>query len=318
MGEIVVNIGGGGGVSSDDVTASKWDVVQGKKTVTTDSGDEVVEGTLPDMTANVAPLFSAMDAWGYYMDFEKGAYRLTGLNNGAGGRVYEDIKNVRKNIGYTDPSKVLAGTIIAGLPGTMPIVAPNVDGNKLWSTSTVCLEGLVDSGIYNSHYYNGVSYVRSGLPNLSAANIKKGVNIGGLVGTFQGFTNDPEDLYENGNNILPFSLNGEGLMFGVNSILCQKGFYSGGLKFDNAVNVSDYKKMVMDGNFSFRTGANFRCYLSKDGNILSELKFNPTTWLSKLELDITYLNIIETGTVLNFMGFWPDETQSIFRIAIGV
>ena len=306
----------GGGVSSSDVTASKWDVVQGKKTVTTDSGDEVVEGTLPDIFTDTRAVRSFQYGQDLYcMDFPVGAYRRGDLQ-GAGGRVDIPLERLRQDIGYTDTSKVLTGTTIAGKAGTMPIVAPNVDGNKLWSTYTVCLEGLVDSGIYNSHYYNGVSYVRSGLPNLRAANIKKGVNIGGLVGTFQGFTNDPEDLYENGNNILPFSLNGEGLMFGVNSILCQKGFYSGGLKFDNAVNVSDYKKLVMDGHFSFRSGANFRCYLSKDGNILSELKFNPTTWRSKLELDITYLNIIETGTVLNFMGFWPDETQSIFRIAI--
>ena len=77
MGEIIVNIGGGGGVSSDDVTASKWDVVQGKKTVTTDSGDEVVEGTLPDIPSLVARSTSSQPwmAWGYYMDFEKGAYR---------------------------------------------------------------------------------------------------------------------------------------------------------------------------------------------------------------------------------------------------
>ena len=259
MGEIIVNIGGGGGVSSDDVTASKWDVVQGKKTVTTDSGDEVVEGTLPDIPSLVAPLFSAMDAWGYYMDFEKGAYRLTSLNNGAGGRVYEDIKNVRKNIGYTDPSKVLTGTTIAGLPGTMPIVAPNVDGNKVWSTSTVCLEGLVDSGIYNSHYYNGVSYVRSGLPNLIAANIKKGVNIGGLVGTFEGWVPEPQDLFYGGQLFQGLRLHDKNTYLESNLIKFRigSGISSGSSEFglvriylDRVMDVHSYTKIMFDGYFS--------------------------------------------------------------------
>ena len=195
MGEIIVNIGGGGGVSSDDVTASKWDVVQGKKTVTTDSGDEVVEGTLPDIFTDTRAVRSFQYGQDLYcMDFPVGAYRRGDLQ-GAGGRVDIPLERLRQDIGYTDTSKVLTGTTIAGKAGTMPIVAPNVDGNKIWSTTTVCYEGIVDSGIHNSHYYNGVNYVRSGLPNLSAANIKKGVNIGGLVGTFEGFATTDTDLY---------------------------------------------------------------------------------------------------------------------------
>ena len=134
---------------------------------------------------------------------------------------------MRKNIGYTDPSKVLTGTTIAGLPGTMPIVAPNVDGNKIWSTTTVCYEGIVDSGIYNSHYYNGVSYVRSGLPNLSAANIKKGVNIGGLVGTFEGFATTDIDLYLKGNNVAGWKGYRASVEFSSDCIIISKRLITG-------------------------------------------------------------------------------------------
>ena len=46
MGKCILNWGGSGGITSDDVTASKAQVLQGYKTVTTDSDDEVVEGTI--------------------------------------------------------------------------------------------------------------------------------------------------------------------------------------------------------------------------------------------------------------------------------
>lgn len=46
MADAILMAGGTGGVSSDDVTASKAQVLQGYKTVTTDSDDEVAEGAV--------------------------------------------------------------------------------------------------------------------------------------------------------------------------------------------------------------------------------------------------------------------------------
>lgn len=46
MADAILMAGGTGGVSSDDVTASKAQVLQGYKTVTTDSEDEAVQGTM--------------------------------------------------------------------------------------------------------------------------------------------------------------------------------------------------------------------------------------------------------------------------------
>ena len=249
----------GGGVSSSDVTASKWDVVQGKKTVTTDSGDEVVEGTLPDIFTDTRAVRSFQYGQDLYcMDFPVGAYRRGDLQ-GAGGRVDIPLERLRQDIGYTDTSKVLTGTTIAGKAGTMPIVAPNVDGNKVWSTSTVCYEGLVDSGIHNSHYYNGVNYVRSGLPNLSAANIKKGVNIGGLVGTFEGWVPEPQDLFYGGQLFQGLRLHDKNTYLESNLIKFRigSGISSGSSEFglvriylDRVMDVHSYTKIMFDGYFS--------------------------------------------------------------------
>ena len=46
MAQAILLRGGVGGVSSDDVTAGKAQVLQGYKTVTTDSDDEIIEGTM--------------------------------------------------------------------------------------------------------------------------------------------------------------------------------------------------------------------------------------------------------------------------------
>ena len=44
--EAILIKGGGGGVTSDDVTAKANDVLKGTSTLTSDSNDEVTEGTL--------------------------------------------------------------------------------------------------------------------------------------------------------------------------------------------------------------------------------------------------------------------------------
>ena len=43
---VYTNAGGGGGASSDELTAARGDVLKGKTAVTSDSSDEPVEGTL--------------------------------------------------------------------------------------------------------------------------------------------------------------------------------------------------------------------------------------------------------------------------------
>ena len=45
------NVGGGGGVTSEDVTATKAYVHPSYKTITKDSNDEVVAGTMPLLAA---------------------------------------------------------------------------------------------------------------------------------------------------------------------------------------------------------------------------------------------------------------------------
>lgn len=52
MGKLFISAGTSG-ITSDEVTASKADVLAGKTALTSDSNDEAVAGTLPDKTGTV-------------------------------------------------------------------------------------------------------------------------------------------------------------------------------------------------------------------------------------------------------------------------
>ena len=69
MAQAILKSGGAGGVTSDDVTASKAQVLKGYKTVTRDSDDEVVEGTFP-VTSDTD---SKQEFW-YYNEHGNDAY----------------------------------------------------------------------------------------------------------------------------------------------------------------------------------------------------------------------------------------------------
>lgn len=69
MAKAILMKGGSGGVTSSDVTASKAQVLQGYRTITSDSDDEVVEGTFP-ITNDTD---SRQEFW-YYNEHGKDAY----------------------------------------------------------------------------------------------------------------------------------------------------------------------------------------------------------------------------------------------------
>ncbi len=68
MGKGII-IGNTGGTYSEDVTAAKADILEGKSTITSDSNDEVVQGTMPLLMANsdminVMKAYPRVDQWG--------------------------------------------------------------------------------------------------------------------------------------------------------------------------------------------------------------------------------------------------------------
>ena len=108
---------GGGSTTSDELTATRDDVIAGKTAVTSDSDDEAVAGTLADKVSDT----KSVNSWqeqenNYFVDIPQGAYRRKDLN-GAGGRVWVEKQRLLSDLGIT-AAKVANGQKIAGVTGT--------------------------------------------------------------------------------------------------------------------------------------------------------------------------------------------------------
>ena len=119
MADAILMAGGTGGVSSDDVTASKAQVLQGYKTVTTDSNDEVVEGTIPKRGtwSTASEVVNASGESTVHVRFEEGYYNKDGQYKPTAKIPYAVLSNV---LGI-DANKMLDSLTVAGVRGTIPI-----------------------------------------------------------------------------------------------------------------------------------------------------------------------------------------------------
>lgn len=207
----MVNIygSGGGGITSDDVTASRADVLDTVATITSDSNDEVVTGTLANIGATEAHKSVRKDSQNLYLGISTGAH-VTNASSGYP-EVYIPLSTLRSQIGYTDASKVLTGTTIAGLAGTIPnrgavnttlainstYVIPagyhngagKVQVDRSYSTKSAftytpnkptSVQTIQSAGVYMSG-----NITLKGDSNLKPENIKEGVTIFGIKGTYK-------------------------------------------------------------------------------------------------------------------------------------
>lgn len=111
--------GGGAATSSDELTATKDLVVSGRTYMGADTDDDIGVGTLADHDAITAANSVATNGSNYYVRIPQGAYRknaTSGYPEATG-----SLASLRAAIGYTDTSKVLSGTTIAGMNGTLTV-----------------------------------------------------------------------------------------------------------------------------------------------------------------------------------------------------
>ena len=117
MAQAILLRGGAGGITSDDVTAGKAQVLQGYKTVATDSDDEVVEGTIPDRgVGDTSARMDTQDATNSRVSvaIPEGYYH----GNNGHPWVWIGWKNIADILGI-DKNKIVSSAKYAGVTGAV-------------------------------------------------------------------------------------------------------------------------------------------------------------------------------------------------------
>lgn len=121
MAQAILLRGGAGGITSDDVTASKAQVLQGYRTVTADSDDEIVEGTIIDRNyGNINGRADILSKSGgkVSVHIPEGYYHKT--NGGEDPWIWITLKEFQRILKF-NKDKVLESENYLGEQGTIPI-----------------------------------------------------------------------------------------------------------------------------------------------------------------------------------------------------
>ena len=131
MSQAIILKGGAGGVTSDDVTAGKAQVLQGYRTITSDSDDEIVEGEIISRGTFVAAaeVVNAPSESTIHTRFEEGYYNKSGQYKPTAKIPYAVLSNV---LGI-DANKILDTLQVSGVRGTIPVRGYHgPDSSEMW------------------------------------------------------------------------------------------------------------------------------------------------------------------------------------------
>ena len=200
MGNIYFAGGSGGGVDPDDCTATPAQVLEGH-TAGVNGYDDPVEGTMPYQK-------------------QEGT-----LNCGQSSIILP---------GYHDGTRsITANSLASQTPGTAsaaniyPGQTAWVNGNKITGTMATqgggtYTAGTADKTVVAANRFVTGNVVVKGDANLTAGNIKKGVKIMGITGTWEGWVPSPTDLYLRGNNIAAWTSPNSSATFESGGIMVTK------------------------------------------------------------------------------------------------
>lgn len=320
---------GAGGADLDVTTATKDDVIAGK--VIVDKDGNPLAGTLVDRSSVMYAVSVAQgthnNAPAMFTRIPPGAYRQ------ATGSGYPEIVAASSEVankGGLTTAKMMVGQSAFGLSGTatsdanatanhllsgrsmyvngqkingnIPIQNAETGGDQVWATNLrAWADGNLFFGVRNGYYLNGVNWIRRYDANFIAANIKKNVNMFGIVGQHEGYVPNPTDLYYRGNNMLGWVVN-SGSVFEVGGIRHTSGFLT--LTTGSQLNLSGYSRMNIELRYEGRQNTSG----NRVRNIYMESKFGTpasTSGSSSLgeTLSTTSATVADWNNYVLSMGF---------------
>ena len=189
----------------------------------------------------------------------------SGFHNGGG-------KVEANGLASQTPGNATAAHILSGqsawvngnkVNGGIPWQNADADGDQAWSTKWANWgDGNIFMGVRNGYYMNGVNWIRTYVQNFTAENIKKGVNVGGIIGTFEGFVPSATDLYYRGNNSAGFITN-SGAVFEAGQIKLSN---SSGNSIRADINFVGRNYLNIQGHSDFTTSKPSEIRISKAGS----------------------------------------------------
>lgn len=154
MAQAILMAGGTGAVSSDDVTAGKAQVLQGYKTVTNDSDDEVVEGEIVSR-GNIVDTVSFENAYWdlkFLARMEQGYYSQNGIYKPCVAIPYAMLA---QTIGV-DRSKMLDTLTIAGKQGQIKSINTQDNNYRINKSTAFGIDNWTD--VNNPTFYIDLPY----------------------------------------------------------------------------------------------------------------------------------------------------------------
>lgn len=229
----------GGGADLDVVTAGKPDVLAGR--VIVDKDGEPLTGTM----TNRGAVNQTLNAGGSYSIPE-------GYHNGSG-------KITANSLASQTPGTAISAHILSGqsawvngnkVDGAIPWQNADVAGSdRAWSQGMSNWAGTINLKVRNGCYLNGVNWIQQSIPEYQPWNIKKGVNIGGVIGTWEGYVPTATDLYLRGNNVAGFRTD-QYAVFDAGQITFKSGGGGGNRSLYGNVNLTGYNYINFEGTFS--------------------------------------------------------------------
>lgn len=345
MSDILFPVSGGGGGNLDEITASA-EHVKSPYTFMNSEGD-IEEGTMVDrenwgaavgMNDRVTvpegyhdgsgevygPTVTQRGAWTSRLGINGKVMIPEGYHNGNG---YVD-QSVATMEGQTATPDKSAKTIeTAGKYLTGDITVAKIPNQKNASSKAVSSgvnsQGLfyyIPEGYYlpdgtgNSWVYQTLAEVAKAL-GITADKVKKGVTLCGVVGTFEGYVANANDLYYRGIYNNPMNLENSNMEFRSDCIAFPT-LYTYYLHFTNPVNLSAYSKLIVE---DARSGVFTTSYIDRQRLCVGSsvkpttIKSVPTSVSGKsLVFDISSLQ----GSQYIRLGLYVASNAQIIRIRL--
>lgn len=345
MSDILFPVSGGGGGNLDEITASA-EHVKSPYTFMNSEGD-IEEGTMVDrenwgaavgMNDRVTvpegyhdgsgevygPTVTQRGAWTSRLGINGKAMIPEGYHNG-NGYVDQDISTLGEQKVVPKLSRHTLWTANQYMTGNV-IIEP-IPNQKNAATKALS-NGVNSQGLYfyipegyylpdgtgNSWVYQTLAEVAKAL-GITADKVKKGVTLCGVVGTFEGYVANANDLYYRGIYNNPMNLENSNMEFRSDCIAFPT-LYTYYLHFTNPVNLSAYSKLIVE---DARSGVFTTSYIDRQRLCVGSsvkpttIKSVPTSVSGKsLVFDISLLQ----GSQYIRLGLYVASNAQIIRIRL--